>query len=225
MSKKKNVFRVRFSENDGLFTLNEKSGAWEYNCSTGEKMVVWLDPNIKDRCVYLKFILQGADGKEISKEKNDIKVTNAIMFPPVIPEPLCFHPVRWHSYWQLSFGPWVSLYPPELVVYFPVMIAFNENSFGINRLFIPERPELLLHQKIRVTPRILSIIEQGKERHNEFLEQDEDMEQKSIECIQQTNKEWDEWERQQAEDWERRQTEKRKNQQKEEQDKKEESGE
>ncbi|MBR0237567.1 MAG: hypothetical protein IJQ39_05725 [Thermoguttaceae bacterium] len=225
MAKKKSVFRVRFSENDGLFTLNEKNGVWEYKCSTGEKLVVWLDPNIKDGCVYLNFILQDADGNQISKEDNDIKITNAIMFPPVMPAPLCFAPVRWHSYWQLPFGSWCSFYPPKLVMYFPVMIAFNENSFGINHLFIPERPELLFRQKCGVPPKVRSIIEQGKERYNEYLEENEDMEQKSIECIQQTNKEWEEWERQQAEDWERRQTEKRKRQQKEEQDDKEESGE
>lgn len=225
MAKKKSVFRVRFSENDGLFTLNEKSGAWEYKCSTGEKFVVWLDPNIKDRCVYLNFMLQDANGNKISKEDNDIKITNAIMFPPVMPTPLCFNPVRWHSYWSLPFDSWTSFYPPELVVYFPVMIAFNENTFGINRLFIPERPELLFRQKCRVTPKIRSIIEQGKKSQNVFLEEDEEMERESIECIQQTIKEWEEWERQQAEDWERRQMEKRKRQQKEDQDNQEESGE
>ena len=218
-------FLSRFSGDGGRMTLNEKSECWEYLCPGKGRIVAWLDPNDEDECVYLNVRFLDVNGNSLPKKDNNAFISYAIVFVPTGLAALQFHPMRVSLTRVLPYGDWTIAIRPDQIVGLPALILLSKNSFDVDYLFIPERPEFFPRVEREMTPEREEIIKKMEDFKARLQKDEKIMEWVVRRDIQRANKDWEEWERQQTEDWERRQREKRKLQQEEEQDNKEESGE
>ncbi len=218
-------FFARFSGNGGRMTLNEKNDCWEYNCPGKGKIVVWLDPNDEEQCVFLKVRFLDADGNSMSKKECKAFISCAIVLDPMGMIILEFRPMRVELMRVLPYSGWTKLIRPEKIVGLPAMILFAKNSFDVDYLLIPERPEFFPREEREMTPEQEEKLKKMEAFKEEMMEQDKIMEQEARENIQRTNEEWEEWERRQAEEWDRWQKKESKQEQKKELDRGEGSGE
>lgn len=200
-------FISRFSGNGGRMTLNEKDGCWEYLCPGKGKIVVWLDPNDEDECVYLNVRFLDVNGNSLPKKENKAFISYAIALVPAGMVALKFHFMRASLMMTLPYDDWTMVIRPDQIVGLPTLLMFSKNSFDVDYLLIPERPEFFPREEREMSPEREEIIKK-MEAFKARLQNDEKiMEWVVRKDIQRSNEEWEEWERQQAEDWERRQAE------------------
>ncbi|MBQ3350705.1 MAG: hypothetical protein IJG38_09925 [Thermoguttaceae bacterium] len=193
-------FFVRFSGDGGRMTLNEKDDCWEYLCPGKGKIVAWLDPNDEDECVYLNVRFLDVNGNSLPKKENNAHISCALLIDSMGAIVLEFYPAPADLMWNLSYGDWTGVIRPDQVVGMPGVITFANNSFGVDYLLIPERPEFFPRKKREMTPEREAILKEDEEIITRMKEREKEMEQKARENIQRTNEEWDEWERRQAEE-------------------------
>ncbi len=193
-------FFVRFSGDGGRMTLNEKDDCWEYLCPGKGKIVVWLDPNDEDECVYLNVRFLDVNGNPVPKKENNAHISCALLIDSMGAIVLEFYPAPADLMWNLSYGDWTGVIRPDQVVGMPGLITFANNSFGVDYLLIPERPEFFPRKKREMTPEREAILKEDEEIITRMKEHDKLIEQEVRENIQRTNEEWEEWERRQAEE-------------------------
>lgn len=194
-------FFVRFSGEGARLVFNKKDECWEYECPGKGKIVVWLDPNEENKCVYLNIKVLDVNGNQLPKKENDVRITNAVMFDPPGLFPLIFQPNPPCFSWILPFGNWMLNCPFEEILGYPMIICLTENRFGLDYLLIPERPELcpLLDSSMDSKfEEIKDMVKPIKDQYQKELE--EKMEQEARENIQRTKEDWEEWERRQADE-------------------------
>ncbi|MBR6436712.1 MAG: hypothetical protein IKS45_09415, partial [Thermoguttaceae bacterium] len=102
--------------------------------------------------------------------------------------------------WTLPYGGWTGVIRPDQVVGMPGLITFANNSFGVDYLLIPERPEFFPREEREMTPEREEIIKRMEAFKDRMKERDKKIEQEVRENIQRANEEWEEWERRQAEE-------------------------
>ena len=193
-------FFVRFSGDGGRMTLNEKDDCWEYLCPGKGKIVAWLDPNDEDERVYLNVRFLDVNGNPLPKKENNTAISCALLIDSIGGIVLEFYPAPADLMWNLSYGDWTGVIRPDQVVGMPGLITFANNSFGVDYLLIPERPEFFPRKKREMTPEREAILKEDEEIITRMKEREKEMEQKARENIQRTNEEWEEWERRQAEE-------------------------
>ena len=111
-----------------------------------------------------------------------------------------FQPIPADLTWTLPYGDWTGVIRPDQVVGMPGLITFANNSFGIDYLLIPERPEFFPRKEREMTPELEESLKEAEEIKDRMKARDKEIEQKVRENIQRTNEEWEEWERRQAEE-------------------------
>ena len=193
-------FFARFSGDGGRMTLNEKDDCWEYPCPGKGKIVAWLDPNDEEERVFLNVRFLDVDGNPIPKKENKAHISCALVIDSMGAIVLEFRPAPADLTWTLPYGGWTGVIRPDQVVGMPGLITFANNSFGVDYLLIPERPEFFPREEREMTPEREEIIKRMEAFKDRMKERDKKIEQEVRENIQRTNEEWEEWERRQAEE-------------------------
>ena len=181
-------------------TLNEKDDCWEYICPDKGKIVVWLDPDDEEECVYMNVRFLDVNGKPLPKNESNAVISYAIALIPAGMEALEFRPTRTGLMMTLPYGQWTKIFRPDQIVGLPALILFSTNSFDVDYLLIPERPEFFPREEHEMTPEREEFIKTMEAFKARMQEREQEMEQEVRENIQRTNEEWDEWERRQAEE-------------------------
>ena len=193
-------FCARFSDDGGRMTLNEKDGCWEYLCPGKGKIVVWFDPDDEEECVFLNVRFLDVNGKPLSRKENNAHIASAMVFDSMGMIILDFAPTRSPLMMALPYDDWTRLIRPEQIAGSPGLIFFAINSFDVDYLLIPERPEFFPREEREVSPEVEESLKEIDAFINEMREEKKQREQEARENIQRTNEEWDEWERRQAEE-------------------------
>ncbi len=193
-------FCARFSGAGGPMTLNEKDGCWEYLCPGKGKIVVWLDPNDEEKCVFLNVRFLDVDGNPLPRSENKALISNVMVFDPIGMIILEFAPMRSGLMRALPYSGWTRILRPEQIAGSPGLIFFASNCFDVNYLLIPERPEFFPREEREVSPEVEERLKEIDAFINEMAEERKQREQEARENIQRANEDWDEWERRQADE-------------------------
>ena len=193
-------FCARFSGDGGPMTLNEKDGCWEYLCPGKGKIVVWLAPDDEEECVFLNVRFLDVNGKLLSRKENNAHIANTMVFDSMGMIILDFAPTRSPLMMALPYDDWTRLIRPEQIAGSPGLIFFAANSFDVNYLLIPERPEFFPREERKTTSEKDEIDKKIDDFITQMKEQDKIIEQDARENIQRANEEWEEWERRQADE-------------------------
>lgn len=193
-------FFARFSGDGGRMTLNEKDDCWEYICPGKGKIVVWLDPNDEDECVFLNVRFLDVDGNPLPKKDRNASISCAILFDLMGMIILEFRPMRVSLMRALPYSDWTQIIGPEQIVGLPGVILFAKNSFDVDYLLIPERPEFFPREEREMTPEREENLKKMADFKARMQEQEKQKEQEARENIQRINEEWEEWERRQADE-------------------------
>ncbi|MBR5709754.1 MAG: hypothetical protein IKX40_03275 [Thermoguttaceae bacterium] len=193
-------FFARFSGYGGRMTLNEKDECWEYVCPGKGKIVVWLDPNDEEQCVFLNVRFLDVDGNPMPKNNSRAIISCATVIDPMGAILLEFAPTRTGLIRVLPYHAWAKLIRPDQIVGLPGLITFATNSFDVDYLLIPERPEFFPREEREMTPEREANLRKMKAFKDELIEMEKQIEQQTRENIQRAKEEWDEWERRQADE-------------------------
>lgn len=193
-------FFARFSGDGGKMTLNEKDDCWEYLCPGKGKIVVWFDPDDEEECVFLNVRFLDVNGKPLPRKENKAQIASAMVFDSMGMIILDFAPTRSPLALALPYDDWTRLIRPEQIAGSPGLIFFAINSFDVNYLLIPERPEFFPREEREMTPEREEIIKKMEAFKARMQEREKEKEQEARENIQRAKEEWKEWERRQAEE-------------------------
>ncbi|MBQ2622641.1 MAG: hypothetical protein IJF84_14975 [Thermoguttaceae bacterium] len=195
-------FFVRFSGDGGRMTLNEKDDCWEYLCPGKGKIVAWLDPNDEEECVFLNVRFLDVNGAQLPKNESKASISYAIAFVYAGMAALEFRPTRNSLMMALPYGHghWTKIVRPDQIVGLPALILFAKNSFDVDYLLIPERPEFFPREEREMTPEREEIIKKMEAFKARMQEREKEMEKEARENIQRANEDWKEWERRQSEE-------------------------